>query len=81
MSFFYVYMLQSQFAPEHFYIGFTEDLQSRLQARNSGNAPDTAKFHPWRIKTAIAFTSRERAVEFEHYLKSPSGHAFAKKRL
>jgi predicted GIY-YIG superfamily endonuclease len=81
MNFFYVYILQSQRDPEHFYIGFTEDLQSRLKAHNSGNVPHTTKFRPWRIKTAVAFTTRERAVEFEHYLKSPSGRAFAKKRL
>jgi predicted GIY-YIG superfamily endonuclease len=81
MSFFYVYILQSQSDPERFYTGFTEELQSRLKAHNSGNVPHTAKFRPWRIKTAIAFTARERAVEFERYLKSPSGRAFAKKRL
>jgi predicted GIY-YIG superfamily endonuclease len=81
MSFFYVYILQSQSDPERFYTGFTEELQSRLKAHNSGNVPHTAKFRPWRIKTAIAFTTRERAVEFERYLKSPSGRAFAIKRL
>jgi putative endonuclease len=67
MSFFYVYILQSQRDPERFYTGFTEDLLSRLKAHNSGNVPHTTKFRPWRIKTAIAFTSRENAVEFEHY--------------
>jgi len=81
MNFFYVYILQSQRDPERFYTGFTEELQSRLKAHNSGSVPHTAKFRPWRIKTMVAFTVRERAVEFEHYLKSPSGRAFAKKRL
>jgi predicted GIY-YIG superfamily endonuclease len=41
----------------------------------------TAKYKPWRIKTAIAFTDRNKAFEFERYLKSPSGREFAKKRL
>ena len=81
MNFFYVYFLQSQRDPERFYTGFTEELQSRLNAHNSGKVPYTAKFRPWRIKTAVAFTDRERAVEFERYLKSPSGRAFTKKRL
>ena len=81
MNFFYVYILQSQRGPERFYTGFTEELQTRLNAHNSGNVPHTAKFRPWRIKTEVAFTVRERAVEFERYLKSPSGRAFTKKRL
>jgi predicted GIY-YIG superfamily endonuclease len=81
MNFFYVYILQSEHMPEAFYVGFTEDLHSRLKTHNSGQVPHTAKFLPWRIKTAIAFTDRQRALEFERYLKSPSGRAFAKKRL
>jgi predicted GIY-YIG superfamily endonuclease len=81
MKFFYVYILQSEADERRFYSGFTEDLKSRLQKHNDGGAPHTAKFRPWRIKTAIAFGQRERAIEFEKYLKSSSGRAFARKRL
>ena len=59
----------------------TEDLKARLAKHNEGGVPHTAKFRPWRIKTAIAFTDAEKARIFEKYLKSPSGRAFAKKRL
>ena len=81
MKFFCVYMLLSDTDGEPFYVGFTEDLQARLKVHNAGQVPHTSKFLPWRIKTAIAFTDRERAIEFERYLKSGSGRAFAKKRL
>jgi putative endonuclease len=81
MKFFYVYILRSKNSPEHFYIGFTEDLNERLKTHNDGHVPHTIKFRPWRIKTAIAFTDHQRAVEFERYLKSASGRALAKKRL
>jgi len=81
MKFFYVNILQSENNAEHFYTGFTEDLQEHLKTHNAGNVPHTAKFRPWRIKTAVAFTERERAIEFESCLKSASGRAFAKKRL
>ena len=81
MGFFYVYILQSKANPESFYIGFTEELRTRLKIHNSGQVHHTAKFSPWRIKTAVAFTERQRAIEFERYLKSASGRAFAKKRL
>jgi hypothetical protein len=33
------------------------------------------------VKTAIAFHDRQKALNFEEYLKTPSGRAFAKKRL
>ncbi|MBN1547490.1 MAG: hypothetical protein JW902_12610 [Syntrophaceae bacterium] len=39
------------------------------------------KFRPWELDVAIAFTSRERAAEFEKYLKSHSGRAFAAKHF
>jgi predicted GIY-YIG superfamily endonuclease len=81
MKYFYVYILQSETDAQHFYIGFTEDLQLRLKVHNAGQVTHTAKFRPWRIKTAVAFTERERAIKFESYLKSASGRAFVKKRL
>ena len=81
MGFSYVYILQSQIDGDRFYTGMTEDLQDRLRRHNAGHVAHTAKFRPWKIKTAIAFTERERAAAFEQYLKSASGRAFAKKRL
>ena len=80
MTFFYVYILESVTGGT-FYVGFTEDLQTRLKTHNTGSVPHTSKHRPWQIKTAIAFTDREQALNFERYLKSSSGRAFAKKRL
>jgi putative endonuclease len=81
MKFYYTYILESEKSPKQFYIGFTENLESRLKSHNQGNNPHTSKFKPWRIKAAIAFSNRQTALDFEAYLKSPSGRAFAKKRL
>ena len=81
MKFYYVYLLESEKGEEHFYTGFTEDLKERLVKHNQGGVPHTAKFRPWHIKTAVAFTDREKALEFERYLKTGSGRAFARKRL
>ena len=66
---------------DRFYTGFTENIENRLKDHNSGKDPHTAKYKPWRIKTAIAFTDRQKALDFERYLKTKSGRAFAKKRL
>ena len=81
VKFYYVYILQSEIDQKRFYTGFTEDLESRLETHNSGGCDHTSKHKPWRIKTAIAFTDRKNALDFERYLKSLSGRAFAKKRL
>jgi predicted GIY-YIG superfamily endonuclease len=80
-GYYYVYILQSEKNPDRFYTGFTEHLENRLKYHNFGQCPYTVKYKPWRIKTAIVFTDRQSALEFEGYLKTPSGRAFAKKRL
>jgi putative endonuclease len=80
-KFAYVYILESLTATGGFYVGLTDDLAARLTKHNGGGVPHTAKIRPWRIKTAVAFRDRTRAAAFERYLKSPSGRAFAKKRL
>ena len=81
MKFYYVYILQSEIDEKRFYTGFTEDLDSRLKSHNSGKSYHTSKYRPWRVKTAIVFDDQQKALDFEKYLKSPSGRAFAKKRL
>ena len=81
MKFCYVYILQSEIDQRRFYTGFTEDLDSRLKTHNSGGCDHTLKYKPWRVKTAIAFHDLQKALDFEKYLKSPSGCAFTKKRF
>ena len=81
MEFSYVYILQNDTETDHFYVGLTDDLRDRLGRHNAGEVPHTAKHRPWHIKTAVAFTDRTRAADFERYLKTASGRAFAKKRL
>jgi predicted GIY-YIG superfamily endonuclease len=76
----YVYILQTTVA-EHFYVGITDDLRTRLDKHNAGGVPHTSKYRPWRVKTYVAFNDEKQAFKFEKYLKSPSGRAFSKKRL
>ena len=46
MQFFYVYLLQSGSSPDHFYVGFTENLAQRLDEHNDGKLRNTARFCP-----------------------------------
>jgi predicted GIY-YIG superfamily endonuclease len=77
----YVYLIESTAKPGERYVGLTADLKRRLQDHDTGKSPHTAKFRPWRIVTYVAFSDRVKAESFERYLKSGSGHAFARKRL
>jgi predicted GIY-YIG superfamily endonuclease len=78
---YYVYLLRSINFPEQTYRGYTEDLKTRLKDHNAGKSKHTAKFTPWELMSYHAFTSEKRAREFEYYLKTGSGKAFANKRL
>jgi predicted GIY-YIG superfamily endonuclease len=77
----YVYLLQSQSHPDQRYVGLTSNITNRLSAHNAGQSPHTAKYRPWNLITYVAFGDESRVVEFEKYLKSGSGCAFAGKRL
>ncbi|MDB5367099.1 MAG: excinuclease subunit [Rhodospirillales bacterium] len=77
----YVYLIESERDAERRYIGITQDLRARLAAHNNGESLHTSKFVPWRVVTFVAFSDPSKARAFETYLKSGSGHAFAKKRL
>ena len=81
MQFSYVYILQSEPDPKRYYTDLTDDLKDRLRRHNGGEVAHSSDFRPWRIKTAVAFTDSQRAADFERYLKTASGRAFARKRL
>lgn len=78
---YYVYLLRSEASPQQRYVGLTENLEARLLSHNSGANPHTAKFRPWRVVSYVALENREKAAEFERYLKHGSGHAFANRHL
>ena len=78
---FYVYLIRSMPFPEQRYIGFTKDLKKRIAAHNAGGSVHTSKYKPWKLIGYHAFAEKRRAQEFEHYLKTGSGKAFADKRF
>ena len=77
----YVYLLNSLPFPNQRYVGFTSDLKERIKKHNEGGSRSTAPYRPWKLVAYMGFESERRAREFEYYLKSGSGKAFANKRL
>lgn len=77
----YVYLMRSLCVPGRRYVGLTENLNRRLEVHNAGRSVHTRRYVPWEIVVAIRFSDDRRAIEFERYLKSGSGHAFANRHL
>jgi putative endonuclease len=76
-----VYLLRSLSRPDQFYTGLTGDLEARLISHNAGQVPHTSKFPPWELIAAIGFPDEKKAADFERYLKSGSGRAFANRHF
>ena len=75
----FVYIIENECGAR--YTGITDNVEARLKRHNARNVPSTALSGPWSLRTFVAFTDSALATDFEKYLKSGSGRAFAKKRL
>lgn len=76
----YAYILLSE-KSHIFYFGSTNNLKIRLNLHNTGKVFSTKHHMPWKLVWYGAFDSEKQARDFELYLKSGSGKAFAYKRL
>jgi len=77
---FYVYILRSDF-DGRYYIGHTEDLQSRLVRHNGGFVKSTKHRVPWRVVRTEAYVTRSEAYLREMQIKSMKGGILFKKLL
>lgn len=79
---YYVYILKSQRDPKQFYIGYTTNLENRIDDhQNPKPSAYTRQYAPWELETYVTFEDKELAQKFEIYLKSHSGRAFLRKHL
>ena len=76
-----VYILRSDSDPSKHYVGMTNNIRDRLDWHNDGPCGHTVRYRPWSVLVSIEFPSEARAREFEKYLKSGSGRAFAKRHF
>ena len=80
MPMFYTYILRS--SKSHiFYYGHTSNLRRRIKQHNNGVMRATKPHTPWKLVWYCAFETLKQAKDFELYLKTGSGKAFAYKRL
>jgi predicted GIY-YIG superfamily endonuclease len=78
-KFYYVYILRCN--DNNLYTGCTHNLKQRLERHQKGWVSATKERRPVRLLWCCAFPERLKAFEFEQYLKSGSGRAFAKKHF
>jgi putative endonuclease len=69
---FYVYVLQSE-STNHFYTGFTSDLEHRIGQHNAGVTKSTKNRGPWKLVYKEEHDSRAEAMGREKFLKSGQG--------
>jgi putative endonuclease len=77
----FVYIMKNDCIPPRYYTGLTSDVGARLASHNAGHCAHSSKHRPWHLDVVIKFADETRAVRFEHYLKSRSGCAFARRHL
>ncbi|QQS69413.1 GIY-YIG nuclease family protein [Candidatus Saccharibacteria bacterium] len=75
---YYVYLLKSQRFNET-YVGITSNLRQRFTNHNAGRSKHTSKYRPWDLIVYTAFTSKNKAIAYEQYLKTGSGIAFLRR--
>jgi putative endonuclease len=77
----FVYLLRSERDPERHYVGVTSNVSERLHWHNLGLNVHTARNRPWSVIVSVEFRTEEAALEFERYLKTGSGRAFAQRHF
>ena len=77
---YYVYIFRSLESGEK-YIGCTSNLRERLKQHNKGQSNYTSNRGPYKIIWYCAFSGKNKALDFEKYLKSSSGFSFTSKHF
>jgi len=77
----HVYILRSRTDPRRHYVGSAHHVARRLAEHNRGHVRATNGNLPWELVVSLWFPNPETAREFERYLKSGSGRAFAKRHF
>ncbi|MFQ6083406.1 MAG: GIY-YIG nuclease family protein [Candidatus Aminicenantia bacterium] len=77
---FYVYLLQSE-KDGSFYIGYTSNLELRIEEHNNGRGRHTKKKAPWSLVYVERFETKKEALKRERFLKNQKNRAFYEKLM
>ncbi len=77
---YYVYVLQSE-KDKFFYVGYTHDLENRLNLHNNGKVLSTKNRRPMKLIYFEYCLNQKDATHRERYLKTSWGKRYIKTRL
>ncbi|MDA3779674.1 MAG: GIY-YIG nuclease family protein [Bacteroidales bacterium] len=80
MTFFYVYVLQSE-KDNKFYTGYTKNIELRFELHQKGQVESTKNRRPLKLIYFEAFLNQQDATHREKYLKTAWGKRYIKNRL
>jgi len=78
--FYYVYVLQSDKDGMH-YVGYTNDLEKRVEQHQAGKVPSTMTRLPIRLVYYEGCLNQNDALRREKYLKTAWGKRYIKSRI
>jgi len=76
---YYTYILQSQ-KDKHFYVGYTQNLEDRIEKHNKGLVFSTKNRIPLKLIYYEACINKDDAIKREKYLKTSWGKRYIKNR-
>ena len=72
---YWVYILESQ-KDGSYYIGYTSDVNKRLNDHNSGKSRYTSRKTPWKLVYHEEFEAKSEAIRRERFLKNQKNRDF-----
>ena len=72
-----VYVLYSVLHKKH-YVGFTSNLEVRLESHQYFGKDWTSKYRPWELIFTKEFVEKSEAMKYEKWLKTGVGRDFIK---
>lgn len=78
---FYVHILRSKKDPNRIYIGYTTNLEQRINKHNEGSVQSTKPYYPWSLIFYEAYLSKKDAKRREQYFKTTKGRKALKLML
>jgi putative endonuclease len=72
---FYTYIIQSE-QDGSFYVGYTSDLDRRLNEHNEGLSSFTKRKRPWKLFYQESFGTKTEAIKREKFFKRQKNRSF-----
>ena len=77
---FYVYIIESEL-DSSYYIGYTSDLQRRIEGHNRGQTRWTRMRRPWKLVYCEEYKEKKDALKREKFLKRQKNREFYRKLI